>query len=351
MSRAQTATVLVLGVGGNVSQGIVKALRCGPTPVRIVAACISPLSTGLYAGDVALISPRADATEFVEWVAEVCLREGVAGIFSGVEPVLLALARHAASLRERTGAVVVTSSPEVLAIGQDKLVTARWLQERGLPYGRAADVVDRAAVEALVAESGFPLVVKPRAGKGAQGVLLVHDEHALRVASGGGQIVQEHLGSEDDEFTVGCFCDADGVLRGTIVMHRTLVSGTTATARVGVFPRVREIAERVVRELAPTGPCNVQLRVHDGVPTPFELNVRFSGTTPIRARLGFGEVDLALRHLVLGEPAEDLRVVTSGIAMRYWDELYVETEAVDAIARDGRLDDARARRLPGSGTL
>jgi carbamoyl-phosphate synthase large subunit len=351
MSRAQPATVLVLGVGGNVSQGIVKALRCGPTPVRIVAACISPLSAGLYAGDVALISPRADAADFVEWVAEVCLREGIAGIFSGVEPVLLALARQAASLRERTGAVVVTSSPQVLAIGQDKLVTARWLQERGLPYGRAADGSDRAAVDALVSETGFPLVVKPRTGKGAQGVLLVHDEQALHVASGEGQIVQEHLGTADDEFTVGGFCDAAGALRGTIVMHRTLVSGTTATARVGDFPQVREIAERVVRELRPMGPCNVQLRIHGGMPTPFELNVRFSGTTPIRARLGFAEVDLALRHLVLGEPPEDLRVVTSGIAMRYWDELYVEPEAVDTIARDGRLDGARARRRPGSGTL
>lgn len=351
MSDGGAVTVLVLGVGGNVSQGIVKALRSGPTPVRIVAACISPLSTGLYAGDVALISPPADEQDFLEWVADVCLSEGVEGIFSGVEPVLLALAPHAASLRKRTGAVVVTSPSGVLAIGQDKLLTARWLEERGLPHGRAADAVDRTAVDRLVADSGFPLVVKPRRGKGAQGVGVVEDELALAAALGEGLIVQQHLGSEVDEYTAGGFCDANGRLRGTIVMRRTLVSGTTATARVGMFPEVREVAERVVRALAPIGPCNVQLRVHKGIPTPFELNVRFSGTTPMRACLGFGEVDLALRHLVLGDAAEDLPVVTGGVALRYWDELYVEPEAIEAIARDGRLEDPRAGRLPGSGTL
>ena len=351
MSSDTAVTVLVLGVGGNVSQGIVKALRSGPTPVRIVGACISPLSAGLYASDIALISPRADGADFVDWVADVCLREHVKAVFSGVEPVLLALAPRAASLRERTGAIVVTSSPAVLAIGQDKLVTARWLKERGLPYGRAADAGDREAVDALVAETGFPLVVKPRSGKGAQGVLVVHDEAALAAAAADGLIVQEHLGTEDQEFTAGGFCDADGTLRGMIVMRRTLVSGTTAMACAGDFPDVREISERVVRERAPTGPCNVQLRVHEGVPTPFELNVRFSGTTPIRARLGFAEVDLALRHLVLGEAAEDLRVVTEGVALRYWDELYVDPESIAAIARDGRLEHARDGRRPGSGTL
>lgn len=351
MNHGDAATVLVLGVGGNVSQGIVKALRSGRTPVRIVAACISPLSAGLYAGDVALISPRADEAGFVDWLLETCRREGVVGVFSGVEPVLLALATHAQRLRSETGAVAVASTPEVLAIGQDKLLTARWLAQQGLPFGRAADGVDRAAVDALIAQSGFPLVVKPRRGKGAQGVSVVQDERALERVLADGDLVQEYLGSEQVEFTAGGFCDAEGTLRGTIVMHRTLVSGTTAIARVGAFPDVREIADRVVRRLGPTGPCNVQMRIHEGVPTPFELNVRFSGTTPVRTHLGFGEVDLALRHLVLGEPAAPLAVVTRGVALRYWDELYVEPAALEAIERDGRLDDVRARRLPGSGVL
>ncbi|NOG51580.1 MAG: hypothetical protein HND48_20760 [Chloroflexi bacterium] len=35
-------TVLVLGVGGNVSQGILKALALSTLPVRVIGACVGP---------------------------------------------------------------------------------------------------------------------------------------------------------------------------------------------------------------------------------------------------------------------------------------------------------------------
>jgi carbamoyl-phosphate synthase large subunit len=104
MSDGGIATVLVLGVGGNVSQSSSRRCARDRRRSRIVAACISPISAGLYAGDVALLSPRADEAGFADWVADVCLREHVDGVFSGVEPVLLALAPHAASLRARGAA-------------------------------------------------------------------------------------------------------------------------------------------------------------------------------------------------------------------------------------------------------
>jgi hypothetical protein len=47
----ETLGVLVLGVGGNVSQGILKALALCTLPVRVIGACISPLSLGLYTAD------------------------------------------------------------------------------------------------------------------------------------------------------------------------------------------------------------------------------------------------------------------------------------------------------------
>ena len=40
--------VLVLGVGGNVSQGIIKALKKSRMELCIIGACISPFSAGLY---------------------------------------------------------------------------------------------------------------------------------------------------------------------------------------------------------------------------------------------------------------------------------------------------------------
>ena len=47
----RTLNVLVLGVGGNVSQGILKALAVSKLSCRVIGACIGSLSFGLYTVD------------------------------------------------------------------------------------------------------------------------------------------------------------------------------------------------------------------------------------------------------------------------------------------------------------
>jgi carbamoyl-phosphate synthase large subunit len=156
-------------------------------------------------------------------------------------------------------------------------------------------------------------------------------------------VAEERLGTPDEEYTAGCFCDDAGAVCGVIVFRRELLEGTTWRAEAGLYPEVRAEAERIAAALKPRGPCNIQMRMSQGRPVCFEINVRFSGTTPIRARMGFNEVDAALRHFVLGEPVPRFPLVAEGVALRYWNEVYVAPEAVQQLRRDGRLDDVRAR--------
>lgn len=348
--------VLVLGVGGNVSQSIQKALALATIPVRVIAACVSPRSPGLYVADAAYLSPLARSPDFIAWLIELCERERIDAILSGSEIVIETISPHADAIRDRTGAVAIVSRPEALATGRDKLLTCRWLQAAGLPVPGFADLADASAVEELVARSGFPLIAKPRFGKGSDGILRLSDRADLERAVAAEElalrqvveapirpqdvIVQEYLGDDDSEFTAGCFCDRDGDLKGTIVLRRRLQSGTTVAAELGAFPEVREVAGAIAAELKPLGPCNVQLRLHHGEAVPFEINPRFSGTTALRARMGFNEVEAALVHFVLGEPVPRLEPSAGGIVLRYWNELYVPATAVAEITRTGHLDDA-----------
>jgi carbamoyl-phosphate synthase large subunit len=351
----EPVTVLVLGVGGNVSQGILKALRLSRLPCRVVAACVSPFAVGLYRADRAYVSPFADDPGFVDWLIELCEREGVSAVLSGVEPVLTALAENADAIRLRTGAVGIVSPLPIIAIGQDKLLTCRWLAERGLPHPRFAQASDRGALARLVSECGYPLMAKPRRGRAGWGVVPVADDDQLELLAGREDvIVQELLGepasaAPDEpagsvlgehmaEYTSGSFCDAQGQLRGCVIMRRQLLGGTTVRAEVGEFADVRAVVERIVTALGPVGPCNIQLRLgRDGVPTPFDVNVRFSGTTPIRARLGFNEVEAAVRQLALGQAPYDVPAARSATVLRYWNEMYVPGEAIEALHRTGRL--------------
>ncbi len=332
-------TLLVLGVGGNVSQGILKSLALGRLDCRVVGACTSARAMGLYTVDKAYVSPLASDGAFLEWLLEVCRREAIDGILSGVEPVLQVLAPHAAAIRRETGATVVVSPPAVLAIGDDKLVTGRWLREHGLAAPRSAPAEESMAAARLGRECGYPLIAKPRAGKSSSGIFRIEDEEQLaRVRDRQGYLVQEHLGESTQEYTAATLTDRQGRVRGCIVLHRELQSGTTYRAEAGEFPAVRREAIRIAEALEPLGPCNMQFRLRGDRPVCFEINARFSGTAPIRARLGFNDVEAAVRHLILGEESVELPAITRGVALRYWNELYVDVEDAAALAREGVLE-------------
>jgi carbamoyl-phosphate synthase large subunit len=339
-------TVLVLGVGGNVSQGILKALAVGNLPCRVIAACVSQFALGLYAADRAYLSPYADDPDFFPWLIDTCRAEGVRAVLSGVEPVLMVLAERKEELEKKTGAVCIVSDLDQYSIGADKLATCQWLERNGLRFPKYAASEDEEALTTLASEYGYPLIAKSRFGKGAREMIRVGNQRDLGlVRSLEGYVVQEHIGDSDSEYTAGCFCDDNGRVRGVIVMRRSLMYGTTMWAEVGEFPEIREEAARIAQALRPRGPCNVQLRLTRSGAVCFEINVRFSGTTPVRVRLGFNEVEAALRHFVLGEPAKDFPIIRSGVVMRYWNEMYISPHAFSTLRDTGRLEDPRRHGL------
>jgi carbamoyl-phosphate synthase large subunit len=79
------------------------------------------------------------------------------------------------------------------------------------------------------------------------------------------------------------------------------ISSGVSQGDVGPFPEVTEPCERIAKALAATGAINIQCRVMDGKVYVFEINPRFSGTTSLRAMVGYNEPDLLIRKHVLKE--------------------------------------------------
>lgn len=330
-------TVLVLAVGGNVSQGILKALARSQRGYRVLGADISPLQVGLFTVDRAFVSPWAAAPDFVPWLVDLCRRESVDAILSGCEPLLTVLARHRDAVERDSGALCLVSDFETMEIGDDKLRTCEWLAAQGLPHPAFARSDAPEEVARLLASSGFPLIAKPRRGGGSRGIFVVENEDDLAYACRKADyLLQARVGSDYEEYTVGCFMDRHGTLAPTCCMRRELLAGTTYRAVLGEFNEVRAVAEAIVSALKPLGPCNVQLRVTADGPVCFEINPRFSGSAPIRAHFGYNEAEAALEHFVRGLPVQ-LPLVTEGIGLRYWNELYPDPGAVAALETRGEL--------------
>jgi carbamoyl-phosphate synthase large subunit len=320
--------ILVLGVGGNVSQGILKALAMTDISYRLVTACVDSSSLGLYAGDKAYLSPYANDDSFVPWLINLCNDESIDLILTGVEEIIEVICLNSSKIEEETSAICVFSDKEKLQVGNDKYLTCKWLKEHNCNYPRYARSNHSDETETLIKEVGFPLIAKPRKGKGSQGIIILNNLMELeKVVTLDNYVIQEYIGSEASEYTVGCYCDKDGKLLDCIILHRQLKYGTTFKATVIEDERIKKEAFNICSQFKPKGPLNIQLRTsNDGRPVCFELNVRFSGTTPIRARFGFNDIEALIREYIFQEPIDHIFHVTKGTVYRYWDEFYISEE-------------------------
>jgi carbamoyl-phosphate synthase large subunit len=324
--------ILVTGAGAVLGQGIIKSLRQSPLECSVIAADPNPLSSGLYWADAAYRLPFADDPAFGDRIHQLLDRERPDMVLVGTDVELSWFAAERHRLEAMFGTHVLVSDPRVVAIADDKLETARFFESVGLPHPASAAGEDEAAVEALIETVGFPLVVKPRIGARSVGVSLVHDRAGLASALEGrsGLVVQQCVGDADCEYTASTLV-FDGEVQASIVMRRDLRDGNTYRAYTGDYPDLNEQVRTLGRALQPHGPANFQFRTDaDGIPRVFEINARFSGTTPLRAMAGFNEVEMCVRKLLHGTPLVQ-PPIRSGVILRYLDEMFVPQERIDAV--------------------
>ncbi len=334
--------ILLLGVGGNVSQGILKTLRRNKIEgvnIEIVGACIASDSLGLYMCDKGYICPYADSEEFIPWVTEICNTEKIDLILTGVEENIYKIEKCRKELEDNTDTVFISCNMEQLQIGGDKYKTCEWLRENGCNYPDYCLPEDTEAVEQLISQYGFPLIAKPRIGKGSAGVKTVYTLEEIRDVLNQDYVLEECVGTKEDEYTVGCYCDKAGTLRDIIILHRKLKNGATAWAKVVENEKIREEAIKICKAFKPQGPLNIQMRISEqDKPVCFELNVRFSGTTAIRDYFGFKDVKAQIKEYILEQDIEDCFNIGAGEVYRYTEELYLPAGITEKMEQDKKIE-------------
>jgi carbamoyl-phosphate synthase large subunit len=323
------STILVTGAGAVLGQGIIKCLRNAPVPYRIIGADPSSFATGLYWVDEAVLIPMASAPEYPAAMEALLDRTRPDVVLVGTDVELRIFAQRRNEWEKRFGTHILVSDSPTVEIADDKYLTARFLEDHGIEHPRSALAEDQDAVTRLIERTGFPLVVKPRKGARSIGVSRVNNIHELNraVADRGDLVVQQWAGPDDQEYTAGVLCFADKTF-AQITLRRDLRDGNTYRAYTGNYPEANAYVKEIASVLRPHGPANFQFRRGlDGIFRLFEINARFSGTTPMRALLGFNEVHLCIRHLLFGEPIL-MPETQQGVVLRYLQEHFVPLASV-----------------------
>lgn len=325
--------VLVLGVGGNVSQGIIKALRETKLPMRIIGACIGEYSKGLYMCDEGYICPYASDNTFVSWVIDFCNEHVIDIIFTGVEENIIQLSKNEDLFKEKTRAIFISSSYNQLLIGQDKYLTCRFLEDSrcSFPKYRLWSNIDAAKEFAEIV--GYPIIAKPRNGKSSRGIYKLNSAQDIEKKNNlKNYVLEQYIGDAESEYTVGCYVDKKGVLHKSLPMRRKLFNGTTVWAKTVENQEILDECTKICEAFKPKGPLNVQLRLDkDRKPVCFELNVRFSGTTAIRSHFGFQDVKAMVLEYVYNENISECFNIQSGEVFRFDQELYLSENATETM--------------------
>jgi carbamoyl-phosphate synthase large subunit len=333
-------SVLITAVGGGgVGEQTLKALRLAGG-YRIVGTDVRSRCAQFDLVDEAVLLPPATSPDYMDALLHVAGRTGVQAVFPGSEPELQVLSNN----RDRVhaaGLFLPINPKTAIDIGMDKMATSRFLDEHGFSSPRSVRIE---TLEDLAKIDSFPVIVKPSVGSGgSRDCFIAQTSRQLElvgeyILTTGSQImVQEYVGTAEDEYTVGVLHDMDGQFINSIALRR-LVAGQLHT-RVSVpnmtdrrdlgevlvissgvshgtldrYPDVTGPCERIAAALGVTGAVNIQCRLVRGEVRVFEINPRLSGTTSLRAMVGYNEPDVLLRRHLRGEeiqPRFDYRAAT-----------------------------------------
>jgi carbamoyl-phosphate synthase large subunit len=327
--KNKRAKVLLTGIGGGGhGEQILKALRLGELAYDIVGTDISDACANRNLVDKFVQLPRASDPKYLDELRFLARSEKCIAIFHGSEPEMVVLSQYK-SVLEADGLYVPVNPPSVLDVCQDKTRTMAHLASCGFLAPKYMDVRELSDLDGW---ETLPAILKPSMGGGgsanvfivqSRDELLAFSRYLLGICAS--FIVQEYIGSPEDEYTVGVLFGADGVLINSIAIKRVINNALTIRTQVpnrsgrpqfgprlvistGIsqghvadWPLVREACETIAKSLSPTAPVNVQCRAAGGAIIPFEINPRFSGTTSLRAMAGYNEPDILIRRDVFGE--------------------------------------------------
>jgi carbamoyl-phosphate synthase large subunit len=317
--------VLVTGAGSVYGLGIIRALKASVLPVEIIAIDTNPYSLGLFFAGKSFIAPRAEDEEsYYMFIKNLCIDHQIKAIFMGSTAELPFYSRNRESLERSTGSKVFVNSPAVIELCTDKWLTMCHLSRHRFQIPASIRYPEDAGMlSSFIESAGFPLIVKPRFGRGSVGVVLVKDKQQLLENIKGKEslIIQEYLTDEDQEFTVGICINQKGKVISKIALRRYLQEGVSIAAVSDGYHDIADYCAVVASTLGAYGAINIQLRLKDGMPVIFEINPRFSSSTGMRLLFGINEPESLIRSEVLCQEVIPSCAVT-GLALRQYTDYY-----------------------------
>jgi carbamoyl-phosphate synthase large subunit len=286
---------------------------------RVLTADMSRLSSAGLMGDGHHVVPAVSDPGFLNRMLTLCAENGVRHIVPTIDTELPFYAMNRSRFLE-AGITVWVSSPEAVAIAQDKRLTNQFLRDAGLPCPAQRDLERRDEVP-------LPVIAKPARGSSSVGLTRVDTEHGFDSLDRSLDYVVEEI-VPGVEFTVDCLVDLDGRCQATVPRRRLETrAGEVSKGWLQANTAVEQVAREVMQAL-PGAFAVLNVQIFFDVATEslsvIEINARFGGGFPLAYAAGADFPGWMIRH-VDGQQAQPALTWRPDVVMLRYDQgVYAE---------------------------
>jgi len=300
--------------------------------VEVICADADPLSVGLYYCKKGYVIPRGDDPNFAPTIFKISKKEHVNGIISGPEEEILSLSRHK-ELFIKENILPLVPDYESVLICSDKFKTFNFFRNLGILTPNTFFVENGRINETLLKTIDFPVVLKPRFGRGSEGIYIAWDKNELRFylskVSKSDYLIQELI--HGVECTIDIFSDLNGEPLSIVPRKRLAVeSGIAVTSQTFYNKGIIEYAYKIAKKLNLIGPANIQCIIDksDNIPKFIEINPRFGGGSILSIKADPTIVENLIRIIKREKSIRSRRFKEGLIMLRYYSEVFISEEEI-----------------------
>jgi carbamoyl-phosphate synthase large subunit len=310
----ESQVVLVPGASAPAGINTIKSLKMSNFSGKIVATDSTSLSAGFFMADVSEILPETDTRYYVKRLFEIVEKHHVRVLMpcSGFDIYPYSENREALA---KIGATAVVSDRDTLEICRDKLLTySRMSGKYGVPFTTSDP--DRV--------KSFPVIAKPRFGKGSRDVIKVNNETDLKyiAANFKDTIFQEFL--PGIEYTIDVLSNMDK--KPLFAVPRIRIQTKAGISTKGKIIRDADLETtcmNMAHEIGIRGPSCIQMKESsEGEIKLIEINSRLGGGT-IFSTLAGANIPSVILNMLSGTLIDAPRVSEITV-VRYFEEIVIE---------------------------
>jgi carbamoyl-phosphate synthase large subunit len=311
----KTHTVLVPAAGGPAGVNVIKSLKLGGFNGRIIATDAEPLSAGFFLASSYAVLPRSSNEDhFLHELFNVIRKNNVQVLMPSSQTDGFVYSKHRKGL-EGLHAIPIISDVKSLQTCIDKAMTFQELS--GM-----SDIIPFTTTDPEKVRE-FPIIAKPRFGRGSRNVFKIDDEADLGhvVSKFDDMIFQEFL--PGTEYTVDVLSDLHkNPLIAVVRVRLETKAGISSKGMVVRRPDIEEICMKVAAQIGIRGPCCIQVKESkDGQIKLVEVNPRIGGGTIITTLAGANFPTMIL-DMVEGRRVQ-IPKISEITVVRYFDEVVV----------------------------